>query len=65
MFIRVTLLNSDKTPAYINIAHIEGFRSYEQHSKIWLRGGDVIPVDEPMSEILNQIEEARKNGNQA
>lgn len=65
MFIKVTLLNSDKTPAYINIAYIEGFRQYGQHSKIWLSGGDVIPVDESLSKIMNQIEEARKNGNQA
>ena len=60
MFIRVTLKNNTKDEAYINIAHIEGFRSYEQHSKIWLRGGDVIPVEEPVSEILKQIEEAIK-----
>ena len=58
MFIKVTLLNSDKTPACISIAHIEGFRQYGQHSKIWLSGGDVIPVDESPDEILKQIEKA-------
>ena len=57
MFIKVTFNN---TPAYINIAHIEGFRPYGQHSKIWLSDGDIITVEEPMSEILNQIEEVRK-----
>lgn len=60
MFIKVTLLNSDKTPAYINIDHIEGFRPYGQHSNIWLSDRDIIAVEEPVSEILKQIEEARK-----
>ena len=60
MFIKVTLLNSDKTPAYINIAYIEGFRQYGQHSKIWLSDGDVIPVDESLDEILKRIDEVRK-----
>jgi hypothetical protein len=59
MFIRVTLKNNTKDEAYINIAHIEGFRQYGQHSKIWLSGGDVIPVDESLSKIMNQIEEAK------
>ena len=63
MFIKVTLLNSDKTPAYINIDHIEGFRPYGQHSKIWLSDRDIIAVDEPVSEILKQIEEVRRHGN--
>lgn len=60
MFIKVTLLNSDKTPAYINIAHIEGFRSRGQHSDIWLSDRDIIKVDESLDEILKRIEEARK-----
>ena len=64
MFIKVTLLNSDKPPAYINIAHIEGFRPYGQHSNIWLSDRDIIKVDESPSEILKLIEEARNHGNQ-
>lgn len=63
MFIKVTLLNSDKTPAYINIDHIEGFRPYGQHSKIWLSDRDIIAVDESPDEILKQIEEVRRHGN--
>lgn len=59
MFIKVTLLTNN-IPAYINIAHIEGFRPYGQHSKIWLSDGDIIKVDEPLDEILKRIEEARK-----
>ena len=60
MFIKVTLLNSDKTPAYINIDHIEGFRPYGQHSKIWLSDRDIIAVDESPDEILKQIEKAKE-----
>lgn len=60
MFIKVTLLNSDKTPAYINIAHIEGFRPRGQHSNIWLSDRDIIEVDESLDEILKRIEEVRK-----
>ena len=59
MFIKVTLLKNN-TLAYINIAHIEGFRPYGQHSKIWLSDGDIITVDESLDEILKQIEEVRK-----
>lgn len=58
MFIRVTLKNSSKNEAYINVAHIEGFRSYGQHSKIWLSDRDIIAVDESPDEILKQIEKA-------
>lgn len=57
MFIKVTFNN---TPAYINIAHIEGFRPYGQHTKIWLSDGDIIEVDESLDEILKRIEEACK-----
>lgn len=57
MFIKVTLLKIN-TPAYINIAHIEGFRPYGKHSKIWLSDGDIITVDESPDEILKQIEKA-------
>lgn len=60
MFIRVTLLNSDKTPAYINIVHIEGFRPHGQHSNIWLIDGDIITVEESLSEVLKQIEKAKE-----
>lgn len=60
MFIKVTLLNSDKTPAYINIDHIEGFRPYGQHSKIWLSDRDIIAVDESPEEILKLIEKAKE-----
>ena len=60
MFIKVTLKNSSKNEAYINVAHIEGFRSYGEHSKIWLSDRDIIAVEEPVSEILKQIEEVRK-----
>ena len=59
MFIKVTLLKIN-TLAYINVEHIEGFRPYRQHSKIWLSDGDIITVDESPDEILKQIEEARK-----
>lgn len=57
MFIKLSLLNSDNIPAYINIAHIEGFRPYGRHSKIWLSDGDIITVDESIDEILKLIEE--------
>ena len=57
MFIKVTFNN---TPAYINIAHSEGFRPYGQHSKIWLSDGDIITVEESPDEILKLIEEARE-----
>lgn len=57
MFIKVTFNN---TPAYINIAHIEGFRPYGQHSKIWLSDGDIITVEESLSEVLKQIEKAKE-----
>ena len=60
MFIRVTLKNSSKNEAYINIAHIEGFRPYGQHSKIWLSDGDIITVEESLSEVLKQIEKAKE-----
>lgn len=60
MFIRVTLKNNTKDEAYINIAHIEGFREHGQHTKIWLSDGDIIEVDESLSEILKRIEDARK-----
>nr|DAU66328.1 MAG TPA: Flagellar and Swarming motility protein [Caudoviricetes sp.] len=63
MFIKVTLLKIN-TPAYINIAHIEGFRPRGQHSNIWLSDRDIIEVDESPSEILKLIEEARNHGNQ-
>lgn len=59
MFIKVTLLK-DKIPAYINIAHIEGFRPYGKHSNIWLSDRDIIVVDESLDEILKRIGEARK-----
>lgn len=56
MFIRVTFNNRE---TYINIAHIEGFREHGQHTKIWLSDGDIIEVDESLSEILKRIEEVK------
>ncbi len=64
MFIKVTLKNNTKDETYINIAHIEGFRSYGKHSNIWLSDRDIIPVDESPDEIMKLIEEARNHGNQ-
>lgn len=61
MFIKVTFNNRE---TYINVAHIEGFRPYGQHSNIWLSDRDIIKVDESPSEILKLIEEARNHGNQ-
>lgn len=57
MFIKVTFNNRE---TYINIAHIEGFRERGQHTKIWLSDGDIIEVDESLSEVLKRIGEARK-----
>ena len=57
MFIKVTFNNKE---TYINVAHIEGFREYRQHTKIWLSDGDIIEVDESLSEVLKRIGEARK-----
>ena len=57
MFIKVTLLKIN-TLASVNVEHIEGFRPYRQHSKIWLSDGDIITVDESPDEILKQIEKA-------
>lgn len=57
MFIKVTFNNRE---TYINVAHIEGFREYGQHTKIWLSDGDIITVDESLDEILKRIEEVRK-----
>ena len=56
MFIKVTFNNRE---TYINIAHIEGFREHGQHTKIWLSDGDIIEVDESLSEILKRIEEVK------
>lgn len=56
MFIKVTFNNRE---TYINVAHIEGFREHGQHTKIWLSDGDIIEVDEPLSEILKRIEEVK------
>ena len=57
MFIKVTFNNKE---TYINVAHIEGFREYGQHTKIWLSDGDIIEVNESLSEVLKRIGEARK-----
>lgn len=57
MFIKVTFNNRE---TYINVEHIEGFREHGQHTKVWLSDGDIIEVDESLSEILKQIEDARK-----
>lgn len=56
MFIKVTFNNRE---TYINVAHIEGFREHGQHTKIWLSDGDIIEVDESLSEILKRIEEVK------
>lgn len=60
MFIRVTLLNNDNTPAHINVAHVQGFRTHIEYTSIWLSNGEVIRVSESPEEILKLIEEARK-----
>lgn len=64
MFIRVMLL-PDNVWSYVNVAHIEGFRPYEEYTVIWLSDRDIIRVKETPEQILKLIEEARKNGNQA
>lgn len=61
MFIRLTF---NYKVLYINAKYIEGFRALIDHTKIWLKGGEVIEVDESPDEILKLIEEARNHGNQ-
>lgn len=66
MFIRLTFEND---VMYINVAHIEMFKSrikYTQiYTQIWLSNGYTVAVNETESEILKLIEEARGHGNQA
>lgn len=57
MFIRLTF---NYKVLYINAKYIEGFRSLIDHTKIWLRSGEVIEVNESPDEILKQIEKARE-----
>lgn len=63
MFIRVTLLNNDNTPAHINVDHIQGFRPHIDYTSIWLSNGEIIRVNKSPEEILKLIEEVRKHGN--
>lgn len=65
MFIKVTLLNIDNSPAHINIAHIQGFRPHIDYTSIWLSNGEIIRVKDTESQILKLIKEARDHGNQA
>lgn len=58
MFIRLTF---NYKVLYINAKYIEGFRPLIDHTKIWLRGGDVIEVDESPDEILKLIEAVQEN----
>lgn len=57
MFIRLTF---NYKVLYINAKYIEGFRALIDHTKIWLRSGEVIEVNESPDEILKQIEKARE-----
>ena len=43
MFIKVMLL-PDNVWSYVNVAHIEGFRPYEEYTVIWLSDRDIIRV---------------------
>lgn len=60
MFIRLTFKND---VMYINVEHIEMFKSRIEYTQIWLSCGYTVAVNETESEILKLIEEARNHGN--
>lgn len=61
MFIMLTYNNAT---VFINANYIEGIKQLADYTQIWLVDGDIIRVNEPASQILKLIEEARNHGNQ-